>query len=264
MTQILFRKSLAEEDEFAVAQKYFDVVEHRTEIKGGQVLCRYSSLPYHKELEQDIKNFGARLVNSYSEHRYVADINNWYWDLEFETPTTWFSLEQFVSFAPEGPYVLKGETNSKKNQWKSHMFAPDKKTAMEVYCRLQDDSLIGHQNIVFRQFEEFVSYGESIVGQPITKEFRVFVLDGKIMADGFYWSIFPEVIEDYRPKINSAGREFLERVVEIVAPEIRFFVIDIAQRSDGEWRVVELNDGCMSGLSCIEPNELYSNLAKIL
>lgn len=38
--------------------------------------------------------------------------------------------------------------------------------------------------------------------------------------------------------------------------------MDIAQKEDGGWVVVELNDGSMSGLSCIDPDELYNNLLK--
>ena len=37
-------------------------------------------------------------------------------------------------------------------------------------------------------------------------------------------------------------------------------MIDVAEREDGVWRVVELNDGCMSGLSGCIADELYRNL----
>ena len=39
-----------------------------------------------------------------------------------------------------------------------------------------------------------------------------------------------------------------------------FWVRDIAKHQDGRWRLVELNDGNMSGLSCIGPTLFYSNL----
>ena len=260
--KILFRKSLAEEDEFEVAKKHFEVIENRALIqKGDLILCRYSSLPYHKELENDVKILGASLVNSYEQHRYVADMSNWYSSIKEYTPRTWFSMFDYRQSGFEGPVVLKGETNSRKQLWKTHMYAGSVEQAVEVWNRLMDDSLLSHQNICVREFESFVNYGYGINGAPITKEFRVFVFDGQIMGGGFYWAgTHPEVIDEHNPQIEPEGFELLKQVINIVGRNIRFLVIDIAQRKDGVWRVVELNDGCMSGLSAVNPDELYRNL----
>lgn len=265
MVKLLFRASLAEENELQVAREFFSILENRAEVcPGDEVLCRYSSLPYHNELEKDIRLLGGELVNTYENHKYVADISNWYYDLERYTPKTWFSLEQFTQNAPENRYVVKGETNSKKQRWQTHMFAENKEQAKNIYFRLMDDGLIGSQNIVFRHFEDFISYGQGINGAPITKEFRVFVLDGCVVGSGYYWSIFPEVVEKYKPVMDKEAEMLIEKVISVVSPNIRFFVVDIAQRNDWTWRVVELNDGCMSGLSCISAETLYSNIKGIL
>ena len=40
--------------------------------------------------------------------------------------------------------------------------------------------------------------------------------------------------------------------------------IDVAQTESGEWIVVELNDGQMSGLSENNPEVLYKNLTTVL
>jgi hypothetical protein len=101
-------------------------------------------LPFYKEFEDDIKYLGGNLINSYREHCYVADLQNWYYDLEEYTPKTWFRLDQL----PEtGPYVLKGKTNSKKHKWSTHMYAKNKEKAMNVYSLLSTDGYIGHQDI---------------------------------------------------------------------------------------------------------------------
>lgn len=260
-TKILFRKTLAEEGEFLAAKNNFDVVQSRALIeKGDKVICRYSALPYYQELQHDVENLGASLINSYDEHLFVADLQNWYAFLYDLTPKTWFSLAEALADSYEGPYVLKGRTNSRKSLWKTHMFAKDKQQMREVYMRLQDDGLIGDQGVVIREYEPFIRYGESISGAPITKEFRFFVCNDKVIAKGFYWSNHPEIIEEFKPDVNEVPQQFINEVLWRVGTNINFFVFDVAQRKDGQWRVVELNDGQMSGLSCINPEELYRNL----
>ena len=172
---ILFRKTLAEENEFEIAKKYFNVVELRSEVpKDHLVICRYSSLPYYRELERDLLNVNSKLINSHQEHQYIANFD-YYHDLTHLTPKTWFSLAEVLADDFKGPVVLKGQTNSKKQLFKTHMFAKNQKEMMEVYGRLLDDTLISHQNIIVREFVELENYGTNeITGMPIAKEFRLF------------------------------------------------------------------------------------------
>jgi hypothetical protein len=41
-------------------------------------------------------------------------------------------------------------------------------------------------------------------------------------------------------------------------------VLDVAEKENGEFVLIEINDGQMSGLSCCNPEELYLNLKKQL
>jgi hypothetical protein len=263
MITILFRKCLSDEEEFTAAQKYFNTVEYRSLIhEGDLVIPRYSALPYYEELEKDILLLkGGRLINTYQQFQFIADLQNWYYLLEDLTPKTWFSLE---SVDKECSYVLKGATNSKKSLWNTHMYAHHKSEMLKVYFRLQDDSLIGSQNIYIREYEPFISYGTGIGGVPITKEFRFFVCNGKIIGSDFYWSNQPEIKKQYDLNSKEVSRRFLDEIIERVSPSNNFFVIDIAQRVDLEWRLVELNAGEMSGLSDINPHFLYKNLKKVI
>jgi hypothetical protein len=255
---ILFRSSLAEEDEETIAKKYFPVFSRRCDTQEGNlVIPRYSCLPFYQELEEEVEYLGGHLVNTYQQHRYVADIKNWYQDLEEYTPKTWFHLDEVDE---EGPYILKGETNSRKNLWKTHMFARDRNELISTYINLQNDSLIGQQNIVIRKFEKYITYDYNcITGQPIIKEFRFFCYKDKILCGGYYWANQPEIIEKYNPDYKKA-LGFIDHLTYFISPNINFYVIDVAQKTNGLFDVIELNDGCMSGLSCCNPEELYSNL----
>lgn len=262
---ILMRASLAEYDELRIAEKYFPVYRTRAEIpRGSLVIGRYSVLPYHKELEEDVKILGSRLINTTRQHSYVADVQAWYGDIVDQTPTTWFNLADFKFWKKPGSFVLKGQTNSKKQQWNTHMFAETAEDVDRVYKALSEDGFLSSQEIYIRQYEPLRSFGEGIRGMPITEEYRFFVLDGKIVGSGFYWSQYPEVAEKNQLTPDAVPRNWLQSIINDISPNVRFFVIDVGRKIDHTWIVIELNDGCMSGLSMVEPEQLYSNLAKEL
>lgn len=260
---VLMRKALAEEGEAEAASSFLPVYSHRTEVpEGSLVIGRYSVLPYYRELEEDLADRGSRLINTYRQHRYVANIREWYEDLQDVTPRLYASLAEFKREHHSGSFVLKGETNSKKFQWDTHMFAQDAESVQSVYFRLCEDSYVGEQDIVIRDYVPLRNFGTGLRGLPITEEYRFFVLDGTVVGSGFYWSQFPETEAEYSLAPSEVPKEFLDLVIDRVADKIRFFVIDVARAADGKWLVVELNDGCMSGLSAVQPNDLYRGIKR--
>lgn len=263
---VLIRTSLADEEEHEAARKHFQVYTQRTCVKDDElVIPRYAALPEYKEFEQDIRNMNGRLINDFRSHCYVADLRNWYYDLAEYTPRTWFYLDQIPT---EGPFVLKGQTNSRKQHWNTHMFADNKYEAVRVHSRLIGDSYIGAQDIYVREYIPLKHLTEGFQGLPICEEYRFFVLDGQILCGAFYWAEHGEYIRDVLGiqdiSANNVPRDFLDYVISIVSPKIRFFVIDVAKTENNEWIVVELNDGQQSGLSENDPDTLYGNMRKVL
>lgn len=261
---ILFREGagMMDENELAAAKKHFVTVKSRMSVSGNSlVIGRYSVLPYYSELENDLNSVGAKLINSYGEHRYVADLQNYAADLDELTPKTW-SWRDFP-YLPDMPLVVKGETNSKKDKWNTHMFAPTKADAIAVYQRLMDDSLLSRQQIYVREYVPLKKLGVGLYEQPITVEFRFFVLHGKVVSSGFYWSNHLGDIQEV-PSPSMVPQEFLEAAIDRVKDNVSFFVMDVALTESGRWIVVELNDGQMSGLSENDPNVLYGNMKKLL
>lgn len=258
---ILLRDSIAEESELAEAENHFPVYFQRSKVPSGSlVIGRYSVLPYYRELENDLLENGSCLINSYSQHLWIADLKEWYEDFLEITPKTWTKLSEI----PEvGPFVLKGQTNSKKFNWKTHMFAKDKKEAIQVYSRLMDDSLISQQEIYIRQFVPLKKLADGLNDLQISEEYRFFILDGKVVSSGFYWSSHIDDLTTI-PDPASVPQEFLDDVIRRIGTKARFVVVDIARTAEDTWIVVELNDGQMSGLSENKPETLYSNIKKIL
>ncbi len=272
MAVVLFRETLAEESEFEVCSRHFSTVRSRMDVPDlSLVIARYSCLPYYEELEQDLASRRSWLINSHKQHRFIANVLAWSGSPAEEggllgslTPYTWTEWGDL----PEGAYVVKGRTNSRKHQWNTRMFAPTKADIPRIAQRLWDDSLINEQGLVVRQYVPLRHLGEGINGLPITNEWRTFWLvnpEGRPvhLASGFYWASHPEALASaYLPAsvLQDVAQEAAQRLVG----HATFFVLDLAETATGDWIVIEVNDGQMSGPSMVDLDELYANLARNL
>jgi hypothetical protein len=266
---ILFRAgTLHEEKELSIAEKHFPVIRNRVRaVADDLVIGRYSVLPEYKELENDIEFLGAKLINSYKQHRYVADLRNWVEDpfLRQITPKTWYRVEDVPDDEP-GPFVVKGSTNSRKHDWKTHMFAKDKRAASEVAWRLYQDGLIGEdrQSIYVRKFVPFKRLMTGINDLPITVEFRFFVAFGEVLCGAYYWSSYADDLPDGLPKIDCIPVGFVEKIAAHLKDKINFVVVDVGIDESGLPWIVELNDGQMSGESENDLDTLYRRLHEVV
>lgn len=251
------RKSLDVDNEFDVISKYFYTTHYRTEVPPNSlVFGRYSFLPFYKELEEEVGLNGSKLSNSLEQHEYIAIAKNWISDLSSFTPKTyenWFNI-------PEGSYIVKGSTNSKKSNWNTHMFAETKDDVRKVAERLMDDTHIISQGLIIREYIPLISYGEDINGLPITNEWRFFFYKDKLLSYGWYWAIYPDIFELHRPAISSDAIALAQEIAHTVSKSANFFVLDMAQTRSGDWILIEVNDGNQSGLGMNDPHVLFSKL----
>jgi hypothetical protein len=149
-------------------------------------------------------------------------------------------LEPFGS----APVAVKDFVKSRKHEWEEACFIPsgaDRQTVERVvrrFLELQGDDL--NEGLVFREFVEFEPLTRhSLSGMPLSKEFRVFVFDGAPVFTAEYWE------EGDYAGVSPAVEHFLDLARSIPS---RFFTMEIAQRVDGEWMIVELGDGQVAGL----------------
>lgn len=255
-TKILFRQDYTTEHELAVAKSWLDVTDSRVGISDTLVVGRYSVLPFYQEIEKDLALQGSRLINSYEQHRYIANFE-YYQDIKDLTPETFFDLNEINDYA--GPFVVKGKTNSRKFDWDNLMFAPTKRRACEIACELKKDSLMQYQDIIYRKFVPLKVLEEGIHGLPFSNEWRFFCLGDEIISFGFYWTISEQV-----GTLTQEGIDLVKEVIRRVKGRVNFFVVDVAEKKEGGWVVIEMNDGQMSGLSGNKAEILYENLENAL
>jgi hypothetical protein len=133
---------------------------------------------------------------------------------------------------------------SRKHEWTDACFIPsaaDRSAVERVvnrFLELQGEELAG--GLVFREFIEFRPVGtHSRSRKPVTEEYRIFWLDGSPVFWSPYWKEGDYDVTE--PPIDQfAGTASAVRS--------RFFTMDVARRPDGEWMIVELGDGQVSGL----------------
>jgi hypothetical protein len=256
---VLFRKNHEFVDERQVCQKYFRTLEQRTACHNQLVVARYSALPFYRELEVDLQTLGCRLINTYGEHSWIANFD-YYEDLIEFTPESWDDYT-FQHCKYEGPFVVKGRTNSRKFDWNKLMFAPTKKEAIRIAADLSGDGLIGPQGVIYRKYVPLRTFEVGLNGLPFTNEFRFFFLREQCLSYGYYWSSADDLSLG---RVSPDAIALAHRIAKIVAEHVAFFVLDLAETEDGDWILIEVNDGQQSGLSENDPDTLYSNLRTAL
>lgn len=260
---VLFRKELDTENEFSICSNAMKTTEFRTQIPAGSlVIGRYSVLPFYSELERELLLSNSKIINSYSQHLWVADIMEWGGEngtLSDLTPRTWSNWRSL----PEGPYVIKGKTNSRKFRWNTHMFAPTRADIPRIASKLLDDEMIQQQGLVVREYIPLKKLGEGLNGLPVTNEWRTFwIKRGQqvhLITKGFYWQgTHPEL--ESCANFTEDARILAFKAANLVSQFVNFFVLDLAETETGKWIVVEVNDGQMSGLCGCNANFFYQAL----
>lgn len=266
MLHCLYSASSMDREELPVIRKTLgeqNVSDLLTDISPGSlVIPRYRAIPYGDELERDIHALGSSLLNTYQQHRNIAEMHTWIGLLEGLTPPA-YDIED-IPRLPEGEYFVKGETNSLKNNWFSSSYAPTKRELVDVVHKVQSDHYVGHQRVIVRPFQQYRQIGKAVDGRPIFHERRAFILDGEVLTDAFYWSSHAEELGDIETLNPQAYKDTLTEAVKRTLHLARFIVIDLAEYPDGSWGVVELNDGVMSGLSENPPHVLWEALRERL
>lgn len=221
----------------------------------------------YARLYEALRAKNLHLINSPEAYTHCHHLPASYPVIQAVTPrTVWLPVEEGLSMeqvmaclAPfsEQPLILKDYVKSYKHDWWGACYIPAANQRAEVervvsrFLELQGDDLQG--GLVFREYVPFQSIGSHPrSGMPLTREYRAFVLDGVVRCTAPYW----EEMEDEEPGPPATlFTDIAQRV------QSRFFTMDVAQRKDGTWLIVELGDGQVAGLpDALAPANFYAAL----
>ncbi len=220
---------------------------------------------------QTLQTRGVQLINSPDAYRHCHHLPESYPVIEGNTPlSVWLSsrdeidMDEIMALVRpfgDAPLVVKDYAKSQKHVWEEACFIPsasDGKAVERVVRRfldLQDQDLAG--GLVFRKYVEFEPVGRHKKSQmPLTLEYRLFFLNGRLLLCAEYWEE-----GDYRGEVPPTD-QFTALAARVGS---RFFTMDVAKRQGGDWLVVELGDGQVAGMpDKANVNGFYSGLANDL
>lgn len=228
---------------------------------------------HYQHLGEGVEKRGYQLLTPPGAYSSTYHLPEWYSAIEdtgltprsIWIPGTHFDLAEVAALVEvtfgSSAVILKDYVKSRKHEWFEACFIPDARDTEAVqrvvrrFLELQDTFLVG--GLVFREYWPTKRIGLHPKSRaPLANEHRLFVLHGKVFFSAPYWSVVEygtsRPPEGFTAPVLSRG----------ISP---FFAVDVAEREDGGWFVVELNDGGSAGLP--QPalaDEFYRALAVAL
>lgn len=204
----------------------------------------------YTSLYNDLKSLNLQLINSPEEYEHCYYLPRSYELIRNKTPMSVFypghsipedeQLAEIMTVFGSKPIIVKDYVKSQKHYWKEACFIPDASNIVQVknivnkFIELQGDSFQG--GLVFREFIDLEPIGTHSKSQmPLTKEYRLFILNKKLITCSEYWKD-----GEYGNSEQIDYDEFNDIFESIRS---NFFTVDIAKKKGGGWMIIELGDG---------------------
>lgn len=201
------------------------------------------------ELSEALARRGCGLLVAPDQYRAAHELPGWYPAFTEVTPAgVWrpagpgevLAPEDLADLAgqlPPGAAIVKDYVKSRKHEWEQACFIPDLADGRRVreivqrFVDLQEDQLAG--GVVLRSYKSFIK------PESTAAEIRVWWLDGE-----------PRLLTPHPDSPFKQGPEPELDHIRAAVGELgcRFVTTDVALRTDGVWRVVEVGDGQVSDL----------------
>ncbi|RMI39473.1 ATP-grasp domain-containing protein [Streptomyces triticirhizae] len=204
---------------------------------------------------------GAGLLTTPDQYRSAHQLPGWYGAFAARTPASrWLActpgevpaeaeLTRLAAELPSGPGIVKDWVKSRKHEWDTACYVPDlrdsaglRRVVAELVA-LQGEFLAG--GVVLRAFETFTG-----------PEVRVWWRDGEPRL----FTPHPDADDVSVPAVPASVLDQLGSSVRTLG--CPFVTTDVALRSDGVWRVIEVGDAQVSDRHpAVAPEDLSALLA---
>lgn len=189
-----------------------------------------------------LQTVGIQMVSTPENYISAHHLPGWYHTFQELTPKTIIipadadreSIQRNAEELHAQAYIVKDFVKSRKDEWETACYSPSLETLpsiVEEFVRLQEDYLVG--GIAIREFVELDKT------EPETRIWWTHTQPTLITPHPDYFNQKnAELSEEFLYKIK-------ERVEQLGSP---FITTDVAKTVTGEWVVIEVGDGQVSGL----------------
>jgi ATP-grasp domain, R2K clade family 3 len=206
---------------------------------------------------------GLRLINDPDQQARATRLPTWYPLLEDLTAKsivfTGRPDPRVITEALGWPIFMKGvrQTSRHRRALSIIQDADQLERALDDYAR---DDILSWQDVVCRRFEQLRPVEDPDPTRiPSSFEFRSFWWRSRLVGFGRYW--WSGVAYDPSPAERRAALELATEAARRI--DVPFLVIDVAQRSDGRWLVIECNDGQESGHAGVSPLSMWHQIVEV-
>lgn len=216
----------------------------------------------HRYLE--LQQAGIKLVHSPEQYQLTSELPCWYPLLQdltprsicFDSPPSVADIEELFDW----PVFLKGERQTSRHQRRLSIIENPAQFE-SVMAEWRQDPILAWQRIACREFVPLrhVEADHSAYALPKSFEFRTFWWQGQCVGWGQYWTGVT-----YRP--TPAEQAEMLSVAEKAARRLGvvFLVVDVAQTHEGEWIVIEVNDGQDSGYAAVNRHAMWQSIVDLI
>lgn len=224
---------------------------------------RFGAVEDYDLLYAGLLDLGVRLVHSPEQHALCSELPRWYPLLQGLTPESWW-FDQAPDAETAGelagwPLFLKGSRQTSRHQAKlSIIHGPDE--YREAVAAFATDRMLHWQQVVIRRFERLRPI-QADMGQriPASFEFRSFWWKGQLVGAGPYFADFAKY--QWSEAEQAAAMEMAAEAAR--RANLPFVVVDMAQRVDGRWIVIEINDAQESGYAGVPRLAMWQRIVEI-
>lgn len=201
------------------------------------------------------------LLNDPAQHVLSEEFDAWYPALAdltcrsavVETPSDAVDAARNIGY----PVFLKGTVQSLKVDGISACRADNDAEAESIARRLLAHGSRTRGRVIVRALMPLRSERLGPTGMPAAREFRVFVLDGRVVDTGYYWP-FGDPLATLTPSEQRTVEALAEKVQAQI--DVPWLAVDIGQLETGEWQMIEIGDAQFAGVCGASPFRILDAL----
>ncbi|MFN8394889.1 MAG: ATP-grasp domain-containing protein [Bacteroidia bacterium] len=252
-------------DDFEGIDAARDAIAHLPDFTEGAVGAWIGFVPGPEKYAlfyQAAAEKGIRLLNGPTQYQFAQEFHRYYPLINEFTALSEVvdSAEALERISVPYPIFVRGSVQSKKYLGLNACLANNLDELRTLVTALLANHERSRDHVILRQYRP-LRHVQMHQGFPQGREFRAFVLDGKVLAMGYYWQQ-ADPLQHLDSLEEAVVRSLAEKVARLVPS--RWIALDIGQAETGEWWVIELGDAQFSGTATLTQFQVFSQLRQTL